>query len=210
MSNISYIRKIIEKIKEIGTLKIYEPDTPIINQGEMGDSIYFLIEGVVKVIIFTEEGRELILNKLRSINFFGEIGIFENCPRTATIESETVCKVVEVNKDKFMQFIKDENETFFMLLLEMAKRIREANRKIYILSLSKARDRIQCYLGDIMVSKMDTKIFLPIHDTIAKEVGLTRETVSKILGDMKKEGLISNTHGKVEVNHSILFCSQNC
>ena len=205
MPTISYIRKVIEKLKEIGTLREYPPETTIITEGEHGDSIYFLIEGVVKVVIFTAEGKEIILSKLKSINFFGEIGVFEEGPRTATIETETKCKVIEIGKDTFIQFISDEKETFFMLLLEMAKRIREANRKIYILSLSKAKDRVKCYLRDIMLAKMKNQFFLPIHDNIAKEVGLTRETVSKILGDLKKEGVISNTHGKVKVDESLLF-----
>lgn len=205
MPTISYIRKVIEKLKEIGTLRKYPPDTNIITEGEQGDSIYFLIDGIVKVVIFTSEGREIILNKLKSINFFGEIGVFEEGPRTATIETETECKVIEIGRDKFIQFISDEKETFFMLLLEMAKRIRDANRKIYILSLSKAKDRVKCYLRDLMLHNMKSQFMLPIHDNIAKEVGLTRETVSKILGDLKKEGVISDTHGYIKVNESLLF-----
>jgi len=208
MAKINYLRQVISKVKEIGTSKIYPPDTTIISEGEKGDTIYFLIEGTVKVVIYTEEGRELILNTLTAINFFGEIGAFEECLRTANIVSVNRCTVVIIHKKVFMNFIKEDNKTFFMLMLEMAKRLREANKKIYILSLSKAKERLQCYIRDKFVeSPVNNTIFLPSHDVIAKEIGLTRETVTKILGTMKKEDIISNTHGKVVVKRKLfLFC----
>ena len=209
MPKINYLKQVLRRIKEIGTTKIYHPGATIIAEGEKGDTIYFLIEGTVKVVIYTEEGRELILNRLNAINFFGEIGAFEDCLRTANIISVTRCTVVMVQQKTFMNFIKEDNKTFFMLMLEMAKRLREANKKIYILSLSKAKERLQCYIRDKFAESLDTTVCLPPHDTIAKEIGLTRETVTKILGEMKKKEIISNTHGKVEVKRKLfLFCQQ--
>ena len=210
MPKINYLKQVLSKVKEIGTTKIYPPNTTIISEGERGDTIYFLLEGAVKVVIYTEEGRELILNTLNAINFFGEIGAFEECLRTANIISVNKCKVVIIDKNSFMDFIRKDNKTFFMLMLEMAKRLREANKKIYILSLSKAKERLQCYIRDKFIQSPDNEtVFLPSHDVIAKEIGLTRETVTKMLGSMKRDGIITNTHGKVVVKRKLfLFCLQ--
>jgi CRP/FNR family cyclic AMP-dependent transcriptional regulator len=207
MAKINYIRKVIEKIKDIGTLKIYQPKMTIITEGEESHSIFFLIEGTVNVSILTDEGKEVILNKLKAFNFFGEIGILYNCQRTASIVSHTVSKVIEIDKGDFIEFIKEENETFFMLLLEMSKRIREANRKIFILSHQKAKDRVKCYIKDLVANSLNTNIILPPHETIAKELCLSRETVTKILGDLKKEKMLSGTYGIVKVSTSVITCN---
>ncbi len=207
MNNVSYLKRVLNRIKEIGRTKEYEVGSNILMEGDIGNSIFFLFDGEVKVVMYNEFGKEIVLNTLKSINFFGEIGMLDEHERTATIIAKTKCKVVEIGKDVFIEFIREENETFFMLLLEMAKRLREANRKIYILSLNKAKERIKCYLREKVIENYNSKdiTILPQHSEIAKELSLTRETVTKILGEFKEKGIVSSARGETKINKELLF-----
>ena len=207
MGNVSYLKRVLDRIKEIGRIKDYETNSNILIEGDIGDSIFFLLEGEVKVVMYNEFGKEIILTALKSINFFGEIGMLDKNERTATIIATTRCKVVEIAKNEFINFIKNENETFFLLMLEMAKRLREANRKIYILSLNKAKEKLKCYLRDRAIENIQSldRIKLQSHSEIAKELSLTRETVTKMLGKFKEQGIISEAKGYVSINDELLF-----
>ncbi len=207
VDNIHYIKKFYEKISQIGKVKVFQEGSPIIFEGDLGNTIYFLIEGEVNVVTYNESGKEIILATLKALNFFGEISLFDERNRTATIVAHTKCKVVELTKNAFFNFIKNENEIFFILMVEMAKRLRKANRKIYILTLNKAHDRIRCYLQDKYVEYLALKkpFILQSHSEIGKELGLTRETVTKILGEFKEKGIISGTKGEITVEEELLF-----
>ncbi len=207
VEDINYIKKFYEKVSQIGRVKIFEEGAPIIFEGDFGNTIYFLIEGEVNVVTYNESGKEIILATLKALNFFGEISLFDERNRTATIVSHTKCKVVELSKQDFFDFIKKENEIFFILMVEMANRLRKANRKIYVLSLNRAQDRVRCYLKDKYVEYLTMKkpFILPSHFEIAKELGLTRETVTKILGEFKDKGIISATKGEITIKEELLF-----
>ncbi len=205
--NLKYIKKFYEKVSQIGKIKQFAEGSSIIFEGDLGNTIYFLIEGEVNVVKYNEFGKEIVLATLKALNFFGEISLFNESSRTATIISHTKCKVVEVKKEVFFDFIKEENEIFFMLMIEMANRLRRANRKIYILTLNKAHDRISCYLQDKSIENLSFKksLMLPPHYEIAKELGLARETVTKIIGEFKDKGIISGTTGEIEIREELLF-----
>ncbi|GEM_PF-5237606 len=202
------IENILNKIKAIGKTSNFQIDDSILTEGTEGNTIFFLLKGEVGVTLFTELGKEILLNKLKAPNFFGEIGMLDNRERSATIVALTECEVVEINREKFLEFIKQENETFFIFMLEMIRRLREANRKIYILSINNASERLKCYIRDLFLNslnKQPPKLNLPFHSDLSKEIGLARETITKILGEFKKEGVISDTNGEIKVNEKLLF-----
>ena len=207
VDNLEYIRKFYNKISKIGKVREFKENSLIIFEGDPGNTIYFLIDGEVNVVTYNKSGKEIILANLKALNFFGEISLFDERNRTATIVSHTNCKVVEVTKEAFFDFIKKENEIFFILMVEMANRLRKANRKIYILSLNKAGERVRCYLQDKYIEyiSMGKPFILPSHYEIAKELGLTRETVTKILGEFKEKGVVTDTKGEIKVKEELLF-----
>ena len=198
------INNFIEKIKKYGKLKEFSSEEVIILQGEEGDKVYFLIDGKVKISIFTESGDEIILAILTPPNFFGEMALFNNTGRSANVISLTNCKVIEVKKEDFLNFIKENVELTYLLLIEIINRLRLANKKIYLLTLTRAEDKLKFYLKEKIAKNLKEKkdtylIELPTHSDIGKELGLTRETVTKVLNKFYKEKLISGTKGKIKI-----------
>ena len=199
------IEEFIDKIKKIGLVKKFFPNETILIQGEKRDKIYFLTKGKVKISLYTEDGNEIILSILTPPNFFGEMALFNNASRSATVTSVEYCEVIEVGKKDFFKFMENNVETTYALLIEIINRLRKANRKIFILSLTKAEDKIKYYLKDLSIKNFkkfedEYVIKLPTHADIGKELGLTRETVTKVLNRFYKEGLISGTKGKVKLS----------
>ncbi len=209
------IEKFISQIKQVGLTRTYSPGETILVQGEPGDKIFFLIKGKVKVSLYTENGNEIILSILTPINFFGEMALFNDNIRSANVTAIEKCQVIEVGKEVFFKFMKQNVDTTFSLIIELVKRLRDANKKIYLMSLTKAEEKLVYYLKEKIIhniSKKNSKndlneyeIELPTHAEIGKELGLTRETVTKVLNKMHSQNLISGTKGKITISDEIFF-----
>lgn len=85
-------------------VKTFKKDETIIEEGSQGDAMYFIIEGSVLV-----HNRSIQL-QLKKGEFFGEIALLKNVPRTASVKATSRCKTLELTTDDFQTFIKAKPE----------------------------------------------------------------------------------------------------
>lgn len=123
--------------------KVKFPENEIImREGEMGDSLYIILEGTVEVIkslvisdINEDDDREVVKNKVftrideKSHAVFGEIALLEECKRTATIRANTDCILYEIRKDDFLQLVELNNPLGCRILLNLARIVSARLRK---------------------------------------------------------------------------------
>jgi CRP/FNR family transcriptional regulator len=123
------------KIAEIARLRNYHKEEVIINEGEIGSTLYIVRTGSVKVFKTINGGQQKLLCIFEKGDFFGEIGLFDTNFRTASIiAGENGCYTLEIEKKSFDEFIK-ENATIarkilYNMLVEMARRIRMCDEMI--------------------------------------------------------------------------------
>lgn len=82
----------------------FEPEQILFRQGEIGDTAYVIIEGEVDVLVEGDEGPVLISKRGKN-DVIGEIAIFCDVPRTATIRASTELVTLRIAKDVFMQIV---------------------------------------------------------------------------------------------------------
>src|SRR5580765_5705634 len=85
----------IESLSRLCTRRRYPKDTVVFFENEEGDSFFMIVEGRVKVTILGDDGREIILSMLGPGDFFGEMALLDNEPRSATAiaadDTELLC-----------------------------------------------------------------------------------------------------------------------
>jgi CRP-like cAMP-binding protein len=100
-----------------------EVDVPagkvLIRQGELGDDLMVLVKGIVAV---ERDGEKI--NKLGPGEFFGEIALLERGPRTATVTTETPCRLLVLNHRSFHSLMDEFPEVAASVLLTLAHRLR--------------------------------------------------------------------------------------
>ena len=119
----------------------------IMKEGDVGDSIYIILEGTVEVIknlvsseIMEDDYQESVKNKIitkldeKSHAIFGEISLLDECKRTATVRAITDCEFYEIKRDNFLHLIEEHNGLGCKILLNLAgvvsKRLRKADEDI--------------------------------------------------------------------------------
>jgi ABC-type lipoprotein export system ATPase subunit len=91
----------------------YEPGTTIVHQGEMADRFYIITRGEVEIYLTHPDGQEIVVDRLGSGKYFGEIGLLHGGTRTATVRAapETEVEVASLDRDDFVNLLKEDEHT---------------------------------------------------------------------------------------------------
>lgn len=115
---------------ESGVLgKIYKDTEIIIKQGEPGDCVFVVQEGLVEIVYETDQGEVLLALRGKG-EFFGEMAIFERMPRMATVRAIGDARVLTIDKKNFLHRIHEDPALAFRLVQTMSARIRELSAEI--------------------------------------------------------------------------------
>ena len=115
--------------------KSYPRNSTIINAGDPTDALYIVISGRLKVMMSDDEGREVILAILGQGEFFGEMGLIDEAPRSATVIAIEPCELLTINKMDFKKCLAENFEIGVGVMKGLVKRLREAGKKIGSLAL---------------------------------------------------------------------------
>jgi CRP/FNR family cyclic AMP-dependent transcriptional regulator len=184
--------------------KKYGARSTIIHAGDESETLYYIIDGSVSVVIEDEDCNEIVLAYLNPGDFFGEMGLFEeHTKRSAWVNTRTPCEVAEIHYHQFMQLAKDMPEILFQLSSQLASRLRNTSRKVSNLAFMDVTGRVARTLLDLArepdaITHPDGMQIKITRQEIAKIVGCSREMAGRVMKTLEEDGLIT-AHGKTIV-----------
>lgn len=210
----SYLKKIplfsnfsndqLDLLYKAGFTKSYPKGSTIVSQHGPGDTFYIVVSGRVKVTLLHEDGNEIVLYILKVGDFFGELSLLDKEPRSASVISLTETSLFLITQGRFKQLITSNSEILEKVLQGICKRLRDANETIKNFACLDAYERTLFVLQQLALIQGTRKgkyveIFpVPTHEEISKTVGVSRETISRIVQTLKKDKkLISYTRRKI-------------
>jgi CRP/FNR family cyclic AMP-dependent transcriptional regulator len=177
----------------------YPRSSFILRAGEETDALYIILSGRVKVLIPDEQGREVILAVMGPNEFFGEMGLLDDLPRSASVETLEACQMLRFPKSAFIACLKDNFDLAMIIIRNLVKRMREADRKIESLALIDVYGRVARLLLD-QAEEIDGMWIVkqaPPKQEIARMIGASREMVSRVVKDLQERGYIRAEKRKV-------------
>jgi CRP/FNR family cyclic AMP-dependent transcriptional regulator len=171
----------------------------MLRAGERPDALYIILAGRAKVLIEDGEGREVTLTIIGPSEFFGEMSLIDDKPRSASVEALEACEILYISKAAFMGCLKDNFEVAMLMLRSIVGRLREADRKIASLALMDVHGRVARLLMDLAREVNDVWIVDTGSEEMARMVGASREMVSRVLKEMRDSGLILRDKRKIIV-----------
>ena len=166
-------------------------------EDEFGDIFFLILRGKIKVSKLSREGREIVLSVLKEGDFFGEMSLLNNEPRSASAIAMEDSELLVLKQQNFLTILY-ENKLFLRKLLSvLSYRLRKADKKIADLALLKVYGRVAQLLLDIAkkegspLEHGEVSIKGPSKKEMASMVGASRETVSRSINELKRKGYIS-------------------
>ena len=122
----------------------------IIHAGDVPDSLYYIVEGSVEVLIEDKDGNEIVLSYLNKGDLLGEMGLFEDrAERSAWVRSRTKCVLAEMTYPRFRELVKEQPDILFELASQLANRLNKTNIKLGNLAFVDVSGRIAHALMDL-------------------------------------------------------------
>jgi CRP/FNR family cyclic AMP-dependent transcriptional regulator len=181
--------------------------TTIMAGGDATDSLYIVLSGRLKVMMSDSDGKEVILSILGPGEFFGEMGLIDDEPRSASVVTIEPCELLAIAKRDFKKCLMENNEMAMAVMRGLVRRLREADRKIGSLALLDVYGRVARLLLDMAENVNGEKVVtkrLPKQD-IAKMIGASREMVSRVMKDLQTGGYIEMRGSNIVLRDTIML-----
>jgi CRP-like cAMP-binding protein len=170
--------------------------TTIFHQNDHGGGLYLILAGSVKISRTGRDGRDVTVAMLHAGNFFGEMSLLDGQPRSASATATLATRMLVLDREHFQRYVLTQCRITGKLLRELSKRLRAADQTIENLALASVQDRLFSLLGHLgrrgpLKDGAGVIERAPTHQEIAEMVGSSRETVTRSLAAMEKQGLIA-------------------
>jgi CRP-like cAMP-binding protein len=186
----------LDKLTGLATRKRFPKDGVVFFENEAGDTLFMVAAGRVKVTILGDDGREIILSVLGSGEFFGEMALLDNEPRSATTIAAEDSELLCLSRPDFEGVIRENPTIMATMIKVLTGRLRHANHQISTLALLDVYGRVARVLVELAKDEgkrlKDGRISFqrPTHQEMANRIGTTRETVTRMLKDLQRQNLI--------------------
>lgn len=186
----------LEELSKITYQRVYDKNEIIFLEGEVGDAVYLILDGLIKVFRTVESGREKTLVLLGQWEFFGEMALLDKSLRSASIQAMKTSQLLVIDREKFNGLLLKFPQISLKIIVTLSNRLREANNQIKALTFKSVKERLHLVLLDLAdkygeIAKEGTVITKKItHQELANLVGTTRETITKLLNELIEEGII--------------------
>lgn len=184
----------LDAILRLTRRKRFRKDEVVFHEKEVGDTLYVILRGRVKVAIFGDDGKEVTLSSLTEGDFFGEMAVLDQEPRSATVIAEEECELLSLQRDDFTRAIEMDPGISASLVQVLAARLRKANHQISTLALLDVYGRVARVIQELAEEEgkrlKDGRVVVrrPTHMDIAHRIGSSRETVTRMMRDLEEAG----------------------
>jgi CRP/FNR family cyclic AMP-dependent transcriptional regulator len=194
-------------IMKEASLRSIPRHTVVLHAGDSTDNIYFVLSGSLKVQVSDEDGREVILSKLGPGELFGEMGVLDDNPRSATVLAVEPSEVVVMGKTDFKKCLADNPDVSLFIMRNLTRRLRMADRNIESLALLDVYGRVARLLLEAAETIDGRKVVTHkiTKQDIGKMIGASREMVSRVMRDLAAQGLIEEVDGRLVINDPSAF-----
>ncbi len=175
----------------------YGPGEHIIDMESDSREVYFVLEGTVRVVNYSQTGREVTLDDIGPGGYFGELAAIDGGPRSAFVMSQGGdALTAAMPPPVFLELLAKKPDIGIEIMRRLARMIRRSDERIMDLSTLGANHRIQAeLLRQAKASQTDAKALpmispIPLHADLASRVSTTRETVARVLNELARDGIV--------------------
>jgi len=175
----------------------------VVQEGDVGDSLFIILKGSVKISSYTAEGKEVVLSLLGEGGVFGEMALLDRQPRSATVSTMEDASLAQIRRPDFERLLLEQPAISLKLLSELVSRLRRTTQVLERISTMDVPHRLYNYILDFCLRHGEhtsgdgaMQVRLPTHQLIADQLSTSRETISRAISTLKKEGIIIPIQGR--------------
>jgi CRP/FNR family transcriptional regulator, cyclic AMP receptor protein len=196
----------LQRIAQLAVPRSFESGQVVFRQGGQSDTCYVVYAGRARAVRQHGDGRIITLATFGPGDIFGELALFEDERRSATVEALEPTSAVAVLGPDMRRLMVEHPQIAMRLMIALARRLRETNERLVRRSFQTVQSRVASVLGELVTQAQsadaeagDVAITATQTD-LAKLAGSSRESASRFLAVLERAGVISQGRGRLVVH----------
>ncbi len=209
----------LERIAQVAVPRSFAPGEIVFREGDASDTCYVVRSGHCRAVREHADGRTITLATFGPGEIFGELAMFEEERRSATIEAVEELQVVGVLGGDMRRLMKEHPEIAMRLVIALGRRLRETNERLARRSFQTVQSRVATVLLELVQQvasdaaregaepssgeepRPQRDVLITATQTdVAKLAGSSRESASRFLAVLERAGVISQGRGRLVVH----------
>ena len=199
----------LARIAQLAVPRRFDAGQVVFREGDASDTCYIVRAGHARAIREHPDGRSITLATFGPGDFFGELAMFDDEKRSATIEAVDALEVVAILGPDMRRLLRDNNEITVKLVTALGRRLRAANERLARQSFQTVQSRVATVLEQLVeqaraegAGERDVLITTTQAD-VAKLAGSSRESASRFLATLERAGVITQGRGRLTVHDPV-------
>ena len=196
----------LRRVAEVAVPRRFAAGQVIFREGDSSDTCYIVRSGHVRAVREHSDGRTITLAHFGPGDIFGELAMFDDERRSATVETLDAVEAIAIAGSDMRRLLRQHNDISAKLVTVLARRLRAANERLLSQSVQTVQSRTAGVLLELVrqaqregASEKDVLVITTQAD-IAKLAGSSRESASRFLAVLERAGIITQGRGRITVH----------
>jgi CRP-like cAMP-binding protein len=195
----------LEQLAGVAREQHYKKNVTLFHVDDPGNALFILKNGLVKITIEDQSGREIILRMLYPTDFFGEMSLIDDMPRSATVTTLEPSDAMVIYRDSFLNLIQKNPKILLNMTIVLSRRLRRVNELIRSLAFHDVYGKVARVLLNLATEKgraTDDGTVIDLRLTqqeLAELAGMSRETMTRTLRDFQQAGCVRIESGIITI-----------
>jgi CRP-like cAMP-binding protein len=196
----------LRRVADVSARRRFEPGETVFREGDDSDTCYVVHSGHARAIREHSDGRQITLATFGPGDIFGELAMFDDERRSATVEAVDGLEVLGILGSDMRRLMARHPEIAVKLVISLGRRLRAANERLARQSFQTVQSRVAGVLAQLVeqaVAEGRPERDVPVVATqadLAKLAGSSRESASRFLAVLERAGVITQGRGRLTVH----------
>jgi CRP/FNR family cyclic AMP-dependent transcriptional regulator len=166
-------------------------------QSDPAEKVYIVRMGLISIVLESPDGREMVINEMRPGDYFGEVGVITNQPRSTSAIARKESGLLALPRQAFLDILDSEPALARRVLELTANRLRNSSERESALAFLDAQARLARLLLQLEEQAAEKGYVTISQEELAQRTGQTRQTVAKALGRWRRAGWLITGRGHI-------------
>jgi CRP-like cAMP-binding protein len=196
----------LARVAEVSVTRRFGPDEMIFREGDTSNTFYVIKSGHARAIRAHADGRAITLARFGPGDMFGELAMFDDEKRSATVETIEGAEVIAILGPDMRRLLREHPDISVKLIGGLGRRLRETNERLARQSFQTVQSRVASVLGQLVEAARaegadeGDVLITSTQAQLAQLAGSSRESASRFLAVLERAGIITQGRGRLVVH----------
>jgi CRP-like cAMP-binding protein len=196
----------LARVAEVTVPRTFQAGSSVFREGDQSDTCYVVRSGRVRAVREHTDGRSITLATFGPGEIFGELALFDDEHRSATVETLEQTELIAILAGDMRRMLSEHPDIAVKLLAALSRRLRETNERLTRQSFQTVQSRVAAVLAELVAAERSQGageadiLITATQSDLAQLAGSSRESASRFLAVLERAGIITQGRGKLTVH----------